>query len=341
MQQAQASIGAPTATPDSSAIFAPTARNIDVLANDVDSSGLGLTITTFDTTTALGGTVTRMVGAGPNGRDLLKYTPPSTIPTGTTYPPQDSFQYSIKNAVNAVSSTTATVSIFETADMRPALTPSSLSAKVEASYFNLSALTPLSALPDFANASLVVNRLDQGLVVNLGSTSLGGLGLTTNSGVLFRGYFSAASDDIYKFYLRSDDGSRMYIDDELVIDNDGAHPSFEISSFEPLKAGMHKVMIEYFQGNDATCVLSASYESFGVLGGAVVSKRLIPASILKHSSCPADLNYDGVVDDSDFAMFAASYDLFSSYGGDINLDGKTDDTDFVLFAAAYDELLCP
>jgi hypothetical protein len=52
-----------------------------------------------------------------------------------------------------------------------------------------------------------------------------------------------------------------------------------------------------------------------------------------------DLNADGVIDDSDFVLFAAAYDLYISPGGDFNADGLTDDDDFVIFAAAYNSLL--
>lgn len=58
------------------------------------------------------------------------------------------------------------------------------------------------------------------------------------------------------------------------------------------------------------------------------------------STCPADLNEDGVVDDADFIRFASSYDLLLDPVGDLNLDEATDDQDFVLFASAYDQLLC-
>lgn len=341
VQAAQASIGAPTATPDTSAVFDPNTKNLDVLANDIDGSMLGLTITAFDSTTTLGGTVTRLVGAGPSGRDLLKYTPPATIPSGTPFPPLDTFQYTIKNSVQATASTTATVSIFEMTDLKPALNPPSLAAKIRASYFDLSALTPLGALPDFANGALVTTRLDQGVVANVGSGSLGGLGLLSNSGVVFRGFVNVATDDIFKFYLKSDDGSRLYVDDQLVLDNDGVHAVFEASGFLPLKAGQHKLLIEYFQADDATANLVLSYESFGALGGTAITKRNIPANMLKHSDCPADINYDGVVDDADFTQFAAAYDLFSSYTGDLDFDAKVDDLDFVIFATAYDNLICP
>ncbi len=55
-----------------------------------------------------------------------------------------------------------------------------------------------------------------------------------------------------------------------------------------------------------------------------------------------DLNVDGVVDDTDFVLFASAYDEFISTVGDFNGDGFTDDSDFVIFAGAYDTLLaCP
>ena len=60
--------------------------------------------------------------------------------------------------------------------------------------------------------------------------------------------------------------------------------------------------------------------------------------------CPADLNCDGFVDDSDFVIFADRYDAFTAAPdrrGDLNADGFVDDTDFVIFAAAYDLFTCP
>ncbi len=64
--------------------------------------------------------------------------------------------------------------------------------------------------------------------------------------------------------------------------------------------------------------------------------------------CPADLNADHVVDDSDFVLFAVAYDILDcadpamSLGcpADLNADLVVDDSDFVLFAGAYDALLC-
>jgi hypothetical protein len=50
---------------------------IDVLLNDHDGNGETLALSSFDSVSALGGTLTRSVGTGPNGRDKIQYTPPS------------------------------------------------------------------------------------------------------------------------------------------------------------------------------------------------------------------------------------------------------------------------
>ncbi len=67
------------------------------------------------------------------------------------------------------------------------------------------------------------------------------------------------------------------------------------------------------------------------------------------TGCPADLNSDSLVEDTDFVLFAAAYDILdcadpsmpAGCPADLNYDGLVDDTDFVIFAAAYDQLLCP
>ena len=66
---------------------------------------------------------------------------------------------------------------------------------------------------------------------------------------------------------------------------------------------------------------------------------------LQITDCPADFDNNGVVDDADFAIFSAAYDLFLNPPApartDLNLDGYVDDQDFVIFAEAYDLYLCP
>ena len=52
----------------------------------------------------------------------------------------------------------------------------------------------------------------------------------------------------YEFRLGSDDGSLLYIDDELIIDNDGGHSFASVTGSVDLEEGYHSLRLEYFQG---------------------------------------------------------------------------------------------
>lgn len=51
----------------------------------------------------------------------------------------------------------------------------------------------------------------------------------------------------YRFTLTSDDGSKLYIDDQLIVDNDGSHSVRERSGFVRLAKGFHRMRLEYFE----------------------------------------------------------------------------------------------
>jgi len=57
--------------------------------------------------------------------------------------------------------------------------------------------------------------------------------------------------------------------------------------------------------------------------------------------CPADLNRDTLVDDADFQLFVAAYDVLLTNAADFTGDGLTEDNDFAVFVAAYNQLECP
>jgi hypothetical protein len=68
-----------------------------------------------------------------------------------------------------------------------------------------------------------------------------------NWGIVLEGSFDIARTGEYTFFLNSDDGSRLYIDDQLVIDNDGDHSLLELSGTRKLSAGKHELRIEFFE----------------------------------------------------------------------------------------------
>jgi alpha-L-fucosidase len=94
-------------------------------------------------------------------------------------------------------------------------------------------------------------------------------------GILFRGYISVPEDGLYHFSVVSDDGSRLYIGDELVVDNDGLHGPAEITGQIILEKGTHPIRVDFFQGSGGID-LAVSYQGPGI------EKQLIPAAILTH-----------------------------------------------------------
>lgn len=66
--------------------------------------------------------------------------------------------------------------------------------------------------------------------------------------IRFMGRLTVPSSDSYRFRLNSDDGARLYIDGQLVIDNDGVHAPRDREGSIELGAGEHDVVVEYFQG---------------------------------------------------------------------------------------------
>jgi PA14 domain len=66
-------------------------------------------------------------------------------------------------------------------------------------------------------------------------------------GIDYRGQCRFAAGE-HSFRLSSDDGSRLYVDDRLVINNDGVHSEVSLAAKLKLEAGVHRLRVTYFQG---------------------------------------------------------------------------------------------
>jgi outer membrane protein assembly factor BamB len=94
-------------------------------------------------------------------------------------------------------------------------------------------------------------------------------------GYIFKGYILVPEDDIYTFYLESNDGSKLYINNEELIDNDGGHTALEKSAKIALKGGEYPIMVKYFQMGGGKA-LKLSWESKNI------EKKQITAEVLFH-----------------------------------------------------------
>lgn len=67
-------------------------------------------------------------------------------------------------------------------------------------------------------------------------------------GIEYTGSFKPVSAGQYIFTLDSDDGSKLFIDDKLVINNDGEHAEFAVRDTMYLSDSLHSIKLDYFQG---------------------------------------------------------------------------------------------
>lgn len=66
-------------------------------------------------------------------------------------------------------------------------------------------------------------------------------------GYQFRSQINIPEKGVYKFHIYSDDGARLFIDDQEVIDNDGSHSAGEATGKVALEKGFHEIRVIYFE----------------------------------------------------------------------------------------------
>ena len=92
-------------------------------------------------------------------------------------------------------------------------------------------------------------------------------------GFSFTGYIKFESDGVYRFFTESDDGSCLYIDDNLIVNNDGPHGMVEKNGVIALSKGIHKIKVTYFEATGSND-LKVRYEGPGI------TFKAIPDSVL-------------------------------------------------------------
>ena len=77
----------------------------------------------------------------------------------------------------------------------------------------------------------------------------------------------------YTFFVSSDDGSRIYLDGKLFVNNDGLHGMIEKSASANLTAGAHQLVVTYFDngGGDG---LKVSWQGPGIKKQSIAADRL-------------------------------------------------------------------
>lgn len=92
-------------------------------------------------------------------------------------------------------------------------------------------------------------------------------------GIQFKSKIKIETPGEYRFYANSDDGSKVYINGDLVVDNDGGHGTIERMGAVNLKPGFHDIRVDY-HNQAGGAWLEVMYKGPGV------PKQIIPANKL-------------------------------------------------------------
>jgi hexosaminidase len=127
-----------------------------------------------------------------------------------------------------------------------------------------------------------VLQMDSVKAVSRGTMEVPGIPAThpaNRYGLIFRGHIKIEKPGIYRFYLKSDDGSKLMIGSRQVVQNDGPHGFQEKSGEVALGKGWHNYELRYFQGTGAQNLLF-SWSGYGM------EKQAVPASSLASMASP-------------------------------------------------------
>jgi hypothetical protein len=95
----------------------------------------------------------------------------------------------------------------------------------------------------------------------------------SNFALQLESFIQIDKDGQYEFSTSSNDGSKLYIDNKLVVDNDGEHGPRQISGSLYLTKGRHSIRATYFQsGGSKTLIV--------FYGSDEISYQSIPGSVL-------------------------------------------------------------
>lgn len=117
-------------------------------------------------------------------------------------------------------------------------------------------------LPDFKKLTPVGEIYTNSININNQDFKIGFPGVSNrfeNFAVDYKGDFYINDSNYYCFLLGSDDGSKLFIDEKLVVDNDYQHALIFKTNCIKLSKGFHKIEVQYFQGPRYNVALILQY----------------------------------------------------------------------------------
>jgi fibronectin-binding autotransporter adhesin len=109
------------------------------------------------------------------------------------------------------------------------------------------------------------------------STNLNIAAQPTTTGTQFLGGLNINTAGTYSFGLNTDDGSRLYIDGVLLINNEGGHGATNLTNSVTLDAGRHEIRIDYVNNSGGGSIAVTYSGPDQVASGAIPSANLFRA----------------------------------------------------------------
>ena len=208
----------------------------------------------------------------PAGVQEIRYTLDGTEPTPTStlytapFPLAQSATVKARGFAEGRSNTPVLTGVFEQQSLRGAAKVGELQPGVQFKFFNL------EKSPESTHILRDRKADDEGVSETI---ALPKRALPEMFGMTFQGYIAIPAPGIYTFHTTSNDGSQLFIGDQLVVDNNGTHSAREASGPIALAQGYHPIRVDYFQAG-AAHALEAAIE------GPEMPKQPITANMLAH-----------------------------------------------------------
>src|ERR1035437_2804047 len=95
-------------------------------------------------------------------------------------------------------------------------------------------------------------------------------------GVQFEGYLHITKKDLYDLWIVSDDGSKVYFNNQLLFDNDGLHSADNpVVKLVPLNPGYYPIRIDYFQRTGSESVTLGSVNGKKKIQALPIPKEML------------------------------------------------------------------
>ncbi len=322
----------PRAVNDAVAVAGGGTINIDPLINDFDGNCQAVIISAFPNPTPRGATVTRLTGAGPNGRDLLQYVAPVAF-TGT-----DPFNYTITDGARTA---TATITVTSLTSRNPE-NPPYFRPSLDVNFYAFT--TAPSVLPNYAALTPYLTTIAANINIATSNGNFSDSGRADNVGAVYTGFVVVPTDGLYTLFTESDDGSRLFIGTERVVNNDGLHGMVEQSGAINLRAGRHALRVEFFEAGGGAGLI-VRWQGPGVTKAPIPAANLVRNTqrcTLSDVSGPGVLDgFDGELTADDVIFFINRFTANSPIadiggpGGSTTPDGERTADDIILFIGRF------